>query len=304
MSNPTGEQFELTSVSGDRASRAIITEVAAGLRALEVGGEALVETYPASSLPPGGAGIVLVPWPNRVRDGVWHLHGAKQQLDLTEPSRLNATHGLLRNTAYRVEERTDAAITLAATVFPQHGYPFQLDTSVRYELTGDGIAVTHVIANVSDDAAPVAVGAHPYLRLGTVPVEDLVLTIVAGTRFEVDDRLVPVAEHPVAGTEFDLSDGVRVGDVELNDAFGGVPAGASHVLAAPDGRSVELWSDDDFTFVQAYTNREFPRNGVPSLALAVEPMTAPAGALESGTGLRWLDPGERWSLSWGIRYSG
>jgi aldose 1-epimerase len=31
-------------------------------------------------------------------------------------------------------------------------------------------------------------------------------------------------------------------------------------------------------------------------------MTAPADALNSGEGLRWLAPGETWHLSWGIRY--
>jgi aldose 1-epimerase len=304
MNRPTGEQFELVGTTGGRRSRAIITEVAAGLRALEIDGVAVTETYPETSLPPGGAGIVLVPWPNRVRDGVWHLHGAEQQLDLTEPGRGNATHGLLRNTAYRVAERAEDRITLAATVFPQHGYPFQLDTTVTYALDAAGLTVTHTIENLSDAAAPVAVGAHPYLRVGDVPVEELVLTIEAATRFEVDEKLVPVAEHPVAGTEYDLSGGVRLGDTELNDAFGGVTDGSAHRLTAPDGRHVELWRDPDFSYVQAYTNREFPRGGELGLAVAIEPMTAPAGALENGQGLRWLEAGERWSLAWGIRYSG
>ena len=33
-------------------------------------------------------------------------------------------------------------------------------------------------------------------------------------------------------------------------------------------------------------------------------MTAPAEALNSGQGLRWLEPGEEWSVAWGIRHEG
>ncbi len=279
--------------------------MAAGLRALTVDGIDLVETYPQNSSPPYGSGIVLVPWPNRVKDGIWHHEGTEQQLDLTEPKSHNAIHGLLRRTAYRVADRSDEAVTLSATVFPQHGYPFQLDTTVRYELVENGLTVTHGIVNVGDAAAPVAVGAHPYLKLGDVPVENLRLTLAATTRFELDDQFNPCAEHPVDGTEHDLRGSkARVGDLELDDGFGGVEPDATHRLTAPDGRFVELWRDEEFAFVQVFTNRIFPKNGDLGLAIAIEPMTAPANALNSGQGLRWLAPGERWSLSWGIRYSG
>ena len=37
------------------------------------------------------------------------------------------------------------------------------------------------------------------------------------------------------------------------------------------------------------------------LVVAVEPMTAPAEAFNSGRGLRRLAPGETWELHWGIR---
>ncbi|MEY2849514.1 MAG: hypothetical protein RI885_2181 [Actinomycetota bacterium] len=304
MITPTGEQFELEFTSTDRRSGAIITELAAGLRALVVDGVGLVETYPDSSLPPYGSGIVLVPWPNRVRDGLWSLDGVPQQLDLTEVERGNAIHGLLRNTAYRVVDRSPSSITLAATVFPQHGYRFHLDTSVTYTLDDDGLTVTHEVVNVGAAAAPVAIGAHPYLALGDTPVEDLTITLPATTRFEVDDRLNPTAETPVDGTSFDLRSGVRVGGLTLDDGFGGVPADAAHRLTGPDGRWVELWRDAEFAYVQVFTNRTWPRGDELGLALAVEPMTAPADALNSGDGLRWLDPGERWVVRWGIRYSG
>jgi aldose 1-epimerase len=37
-------------------------------------------------------------------------------------------------------------------------------------------------------------------------------------------------------------------------------------------------------------------------AVAIEPMTAPADALNHGVGLRWLAPGDVLSASWASRY--
>ena len=308
MHAPTGEQFRLTGTWGitsteTSTTEAIVTELAAGLRTLTVGGMHLTEPYRENAKPSFGNGIVLVPWPNRVRDGLWTLDGEEQQLDVTEPKLGNAIHGLLRNTAYRLLDRSDASVTLGATVFPQHGYPFLLETSVRYEVHVGGLSVTHSIRNRSDAAAPVAIGAHPFLRVGDAPIEDLTIEVHAGTWFEADARQNPIAEHPVNGTGYDLSSGRRVGDLSLDTAFGAMQADggvARHRLTATDGRWVELWQEADFGYVQVFTAPEFEREDGKGLAVAIEPMTAPPNALNSGEGLRWLEPKDTWTLSWGI----
>ncbi len=172
MHAPTGEQFLLTGTFGARRSEAVITAVAAGIRRFTVDGAYVTEPFAVDSAPSFANGIVLVPWPNRVDGGRWMLHGEPQQLDITEVGKNNAIHGLLRYTAYRATERSESSVTLAASVFPQHGYPFLLDTSVRYELGERGLTVTHSIRNLSHAAAPVALGAHPFLRVGDTPIED------------------------------------------------------------------------------------------------------------------------------------
>ncbi len=306
MRAPTGEQYSLRFEGDGAVVTGIVTQVAAGIRALEVGGIALVESFPEASTPPGAAGIVLVPWPNRVAGGVWELAGKTQQLDITEPKQGNAIHGLLRSTGYRLIEREPHRVVQGATVFPQHGYPFLLETTFEHRLEADGMTVTHTILNESEQAAPVAVGAHPYLRVGDVPVGELTLTIDARTRFLTDEKQIPVSEEEVAGTDFDLTQGRRVGGLAIDHGFGGVTVGADGCsvqrLEAPDGRAVELWADENFGFVQVFTPTNFAAPDGPRQAVAIEPMTAPANALNSGQGLRWLRPGERWELSWGIRY--
>ena len=268
MTLPTGEQFvlETSTASGDLT--ATITAVAAGIRTLSINGIDLVPPY-AEDLPqPMGAGTVLVPWPNRIRDGIWRHDGVERQLAITEPARNNAIHGLLRSTEYRPIARERDSVTLAATIFPQLGYPF--------------------------------------LKIGGVPTADLPRRLDAASHIEVDDRLLPTGEVPVEGTEWDFREGRRVGDVQLDDAFGelGIEDGqVLHTLTAPDGRSVSIWADDEFDYVQVFTTRAFPGEEG-DVAIAIEPMTAPAEAFNSGRGLRWLGPGEEWQLSWGIRFEG
>jgi len=302
---PTGEQHDLRLEVDGHVVEAVVTSVAAGLRGLSVDGQALTETFPASVVPPSACGITLFPWPNRVDGGRWSLDGEPQQLDLTEPSKGNASHGLLRYTAYRVVEREPHAVTLAATVFPQHGWPFQLDATVRHELVADGMVVTHTVENVGTRRAPFALGAHPFFRVGDHDVATLTVTLDAATRYVVDERGIPTGTEPVAGTPFDLSGSPRVGDLDLDTPYRDVTPDAEGLrrtrFTAPDGSATELWQDPSFGYAQVFTPRNFPRDGVVGLAVAAEPMTAPPNALATGEGLIWLEPGERWSGAWGVR---
>jgi aldose 1-epimerase len=307
MRAPTGTQFTISRSAGGSTFSATITEVAAALREFTVDGMDLTETYPVETTPPFASGIVLAPWPNRVSDGQWMLDGVVQQLDITEPDRHNAIHGLLRYSPYTVLEHLEHSVTLAATIFPQHGYQFLLDTTVRYELVDGGLTVTHTVHNAGVATAPVAIGTHPFLTIGDVPTSELTITIDAATRIHVDERLNPTAEISVEGTDYDLRDGLVLGDRFFDDAFGQVTIvdGVSrHYLTAPDGRTLVLWQDSSCGYVQVFTTQIFPkRNGV-GTAVAIEPMTAPPNAFNSGDGLRWLEPGADWSVSWGLQYSG
>jgi aldose 1-epimerase len=277
---------------------------------LTVGGIDLVEPVDVDTVAPMGCGMVLAPWPNRVRDARWQWEGETLLLDITEPSLGNASHGLLRNTGYRLLDCSAASVTLGALIAPQHGWPFLLDTWVRYVLSPEELTVTHGVTNLSAEVAPWAVGAHPYFRVGDVPSEQLSLTLTGATRLELDAQLIPVGEHPVdadpAGS-FDLRRGVAAGGLELNTAYGHL---ANHEhradiawVTAPDGARTTLWADPDFGWVQVYTPANFPRAAGPGFAVALEPMTAPPNALNSGVGLIHLEPGGSWQGSWGIRYT-
>ena len=308
---PTGHAFVLE--RGD--VRAEIGAVAAVLRSLTVRGADLTLPIPDDRAPAMCNGIILSPWPNRVRAGRWVLDGEPQQLDITEPARGGALHGLLQFADYEVTEQTPDAVTLAATIYPQHGWPFLLETWVRYELESDGLTVTHGARNLSTARAPYATGSHPYLKVGDAPIAELQLTVPASTYFAVDERLDPTAEVDVVGTPYDVRTPHRVGDLAFDTAFGGVKhadvangRGDVAWLTAPDGSRTTLWQSTDWGYVQVFTTQVMPAlDGPPDAvidAIAIEPMTAPPDALNSGQGLIWIEPGGTWEGSWGLRYSG
>jgi aldose 1-epimerase len=319
MSAFTGLQHHLlvdSTGGSSTASRstAVITELAGGLRSYAVNGIDLIETFAENASPPMAAGIVLAPWPNRIRDGSWTHDGITRQLAITEPAKHNASHGLLRFMPYRRIAGSESSVTLAATIFPQTGYPFHLETTVEYTLTPEGLTVTHGVQNVGADAAPYAVGAHPYLQIGGVPTSELTVTVNAATRILVDERQNPIGRQAVPGTAHDLRAGRLVGDLDLDDGYADVALAdgrVAHWLTAADGRALRLWGDESMRFVQVFTPRNFPTSvgldgAVPAShqAIAIEPMTAPANAFNSGDGLRWIQPGESWSVSWGISHHG
>ncbi|KQZ23468.1 aldose 1-epimerase family protein [Microbacterium sp. Root553] len=291
--SPTGIQVHLQ--LGDVSAQ--IAQVGASLRALRIGAVDLIPPYPLDAPTPSCSGVVLAPWPNRVRDGRWDDRGTERQLAITEPKFRNASHGLLRFTSYDISETASAA-TLTATIVPQTGYPYLVETSVTYVLRADGIDVTHALTNRSATAAPVALGTHPFFMIGDVDTQDLVLRVPAQTAFDTDERMLPTGSRPVDAT---LRDGIRLGDTSLDTGFADLdrdPDGlVRHSLTAPDGRRLTVWQGAGFDFVQAFTTDKYP--GQP-LAVAIEPMTAPADALNSGVGIRHLDPGETWTLEWGI----
>jgi aldose 1-epimerase len=304
MLAPSGDQYE---ISGG-GYRAVVTESGGALRLLEYAGRPLVDGFGEDEVSPGGRGQLLMPWPNRIRDGAYTFAGRDLQLALTEPSRHNASHGLVRWVAWSLEEHTPHSVSLTYRLMAQTGYPWTLDLHVIYDLSADGLTVTQTATNMSGSAAPYASGAHPYLMVGPGPVDGWELTLPASTRSLVDDRLLPVGREDVAGTPYDFRIARPIRDLGLNDAFTDLDRDAegvaTTVLSDPaTGHGVALWVDARHSWLQVFTADDVP--GRARRSLAVEPMTAQADAFRTGEDVVTLAPagesGDELSVSWGVR---
>ncbi len=283
-----------------------MVEVGGGLRTYALRGQGVLHGYPPNARCPGGRGQLLMPWPNRIRDGGYTFAGAGHQLALSEPERQNAMHGLTRWAIWSVLEQADDTLTLGCRLRPQQGWEWSLDLSVTYALTDSGLVVTPQARNVGPDAAPFGFGAHPYLSVGEDRVDEVQVCIPAAARLEVDERLLPMELGSVAGTDLDFREPRVLGGQALDTAFTNIVSDADGCwrvsLAHPlTGRVVTLWADAAaYQWLQVFTGDSLPRASRRVSGIAVEPMTCPPDAFNSGDGLIVLEPGQEFSAPWGI----
>jgi aldose 1-epimerase len=295
---PSGEQIELR--AGDQ--RLIVVEVGAGLRAYTVGGRDVLDDYAEHDMATAGRGQVLIPWPNRLEDGVYEFDGERYQLPLTEPETGNAIHGLVRWVPWSVSERDESRVELGYTLHPQPGYPFSLDLRVEYKLSGAGLRVTSTATNVGHRACPYASGAHPYLTLGTPTVDSIVLGAPGRSVLHFNERGLPLGVESVDGTEYDFRTPRTIGSTKLDNAYTDLArdaAGLARVeLSRREGPTVSLWLDETYPYLQLFTGDSQP--SVKRRSLAVEPMTCAPNAFRTGAGVLVLEPGASTTSTWGI----
>jgi aldose 1-epimerase len=299
---PSGEQFEIA--HGDR--HATIVEVGGGIREYAIGGRDVLHPYPLEAMCDGAHGAPLIPWPNRLADGRYSFVGAEHQLALTEPAKRNAIHGLLRWRSWRAVERLDQRVVMGIRLHPMTGWPFALEVSVTYALADDGLTVETRATNVGDLACPWGSGQHPYLAPGEgAKVDDCTLQLAAGVRILTDpERQLPIGRESVEGTDYDFHSARQIGSLEIDHAFTDLERDADGRawlrIGCPDGRTVQLWSDQTYPLMQVYT-ADTLAPGRRRTGLGAEPMSCPPNALGSGELIVRLEPGESHLARWGVR---
>jgi aldose 1-epimerase len=287
---------------------AVIASVGASLRVLRhsaVGRPArdLIVPFEADQVRPAYRGATLAPWPNRVVDGAYSFGGDEHRLALTEPARGHALHGLLAWTEFADRVVEDDRVVLVAVIEPQLGYPFRVEVAVEFRLDSGGLTQTVTGRNIGADAAPWGTGPHPYLVGGDGRVDDWTLTLPASEVLTVTpDRLSPVAVEAVdRHPQWDFRSPRPVGDVFIDHAFTELmrDEGLAEVrVVGADGHGVALSWDESCPWVQVHTADLTAGDANHRIGLAVEPMTCPPDAFNSGVDLIVLDPGAGAIASW------
>jgi aldose 1-epimerase len=296
---PSGTQYELAADD----YRAVVTEVGATVRQLSYAGRDLIAGFAAEEIRPVSRGALLIPWPNRIADGRYTFDGETHQLPINEVARNNASHGLVSWQPWGLAASTEDSVVLMYRLYPMKGYPFALEITASYLLGPDGLSCSVEATNLGDRPAPYGCAAHPYLVAGPGLVDEWTLELPADSVLQVsDDRKLPLDIVPVEGTMFDFRTPRKVGEAVLDHAYTDVAReeGVTTVrVTAPDGSGVLCRFGTACGWVQAFTS-DLPGTNQNRTGLAVEPMTCPADAFNSGIGLVRLEPGASHTASWTI----
>ena len=298
MIAPSGEQIEI--VHGDQ--RAVVVEVGGGLREYTLNGRHVLDGYGVDEMSSSGRGQVLIPWPNRIQDGLYSFDGQEHQLPLDDVAEQDAIHGLVRWGSWLAGDRAENRVVMEHALHPQPGYPFSLSLSVEYLLSDEGLLVRTTATNRGPRPCPYGSGNHPYLTVET-SVDSLMLRVPAHTLLRSDERGIPIGSATVQGTEYDFRRPRAIGATKLDNAFTDLDRdedGRARVeLWDPErANRLALWVDETYSYLMLFTGDALP--DVNRRSLAVEPMTCPPNAFRSGEGVIRLEPGESLTSSWGI----
>lgn len=283
---------------------AAFTSRGAALSELQWAGRDLVVPFDPDLPIPDYRGIIAAPWPNRIADGAYRWEGVVQHLPLNEPDRGTALHGLVFDRLWEVEKHCADSLTLRCAIEPSKGYPGPLSLVAEYRIDADGLHTTVTASNPGVGRVPYGVCPHPYLVAGPAPLDEWTLHLDAAEFLDVTpDRLLPLGLRPVDGHPFDFRATKIIGATEIDHAFTSIAADITDTseltITDPSGSHVGMRWDASCKWLQIHT-ADKPDAAISRRGLAVEPMTCPPDAFNSGTSLIALEPGATHSASWTI----
>ncbi|KQY48108.1 aldose epimerase [Cellulomonas sp. Root137] len=242
----------------------------------------------------------MVPWSNRIRDGVLPFGDRTWQLQRNGADG-TAIHGAARHSAWAVTDRTETRVVLELDTTGLVGvnFPWQFRAQITYALAGDKLVVATSVRNVDREPFPAGFGHHPYFQrtlspVGTsapptpgqpvleVPAQkgySLVNALASGPAGAVPQRADFRVARPLTSTFVD-------------DVLTAWEPGAPVRISYEDlGVSVDLHADPVYAHLVLYAPRKRPY-------FAVEPVTNVNNGFSlhaagvPGTGVFVLEPGE------------
>lgn len=285
---------------GEGADVVVISTLGAGLHRVRLAGSEVMPEDTEDARVGWSSGISLAPWPNRLRGGSWEFDGTTLTGECNE-AKGNALHGLVFGRDFDVVQVGPTAVTLECRLGDDAVYPFPVTIVVEYLLRAGDLAVTMSATNHHTVAVPVALGTHPYFVFGP----DSTITTSARSITENDALQIPTGSLlPPTAVGITPDEPTLLAGLVLDDCFGDLArdgTGWAHtVLRHGDGTVVDVRQDAHCPYTMIFINHSFPWAAGAAPAVAIEPQTVLANALQTGEGLHWLQPGETWGMRWGI----
>lgn len=273
----------------------------AGLNSLTLKGRNLVEPF-LPLQPEKFRGDVLAPFPNRIRDGKYAYEGVEYQLPLTEPARQNALHGFVNLRLWTLLSKSMTRAELTYELQESEFYPGTLKLQTIYEISEQGLLIEITVENIGEKTAPFGVSIHPYLIADPESKVDYwSLKMPSNKYFRVDDeRLLPI-EIETTPSNLDFRYPRQIGNTFIDHAFL-VDESLKETdieILGPSGSGVGMSYSKNLNWIQIHTaDRDGSADSRRSLA--VEPMTCPPDAFNSGIDLIHLLPAQIEKSTWKI----
>jgi aldose 1-epimerase len=158
-------------------------------------------------------------------------------------------------------------------------FPFAHELALDVTVANGMLTMCTTLAASAGDSVPVSFGYHPYLRVPRSHRQDWQIHVGAFRRLVLDEKMIPTGERePVAQRMLNLK------DVSLDDGFDALAVPPEFKANAHGtGVAVEFVRGYPYAQIYAPAGSDF---------VCFEPMTAPTNALNSGDGLRIVEPGE------------
>lgn len=243
-------------------------------------------------------GSKLSPFPNRVKAGEYNFGGTTYQLPINEVGGNNNLHAFLHNRRFQVEEikngDTQAELVLSYDYRgEEQGYPFFYKLELVYVFGNQGVSIRTNITNTDNKTIPIGDGWHPYFHFEN-GIKDVEM------KFGPAKRLSSNMGN-VLGDTHGYESGLTLDDVEIDDCFEisdeTLKLYEITLRDKTNGISVNLSQENGankYKYFQIYTPPSRKQ-------IALEPVTCPPNALNTGEGLIELQKNQNIQMSFGIR---
>jgi len=247
--------------------------------------------------------VLLVPFPNRIKDGQYAFEGKTYQLSVNQTKEQNAMHGLLFDKIFKIEslrtENNQANLILSHLYKGNNeGYPFPFNCEVSYIWDPEQfLTISVLIENTGKTALPAGVGWHPYFKFPDM-VDKLNLQLNCTHKYKVDERMIPTMETE-AFNDFQQMNWIN--ETQLDDCFALAQNKTVETKLKDEQHNIELsiiqkTGKHQYNYIQIYTPKD-------RKSIALEPMTCMPNAFNNGEGLWNLPPKEKLAVAFKLKVS-
>jgi aldose 1-epimerase len=245
---------------------------------------------------------LLYPWANRLADFSYEVAGRTVEVP-HDPARIALDenglpiHGVIggrMSWEFARAPGPDAQSLIAQLSWSEsvpdlfEVFPFRHELRYEARLADAHLTIEVTVHACGEDVVPLAFGFHPYLSLPGVARQYWLVELPEMRHLMLDARQIPTGDGEAQAAEaFELE------DREFDDGFDRVLE-PTHFSVSVPGRRAEFHFLEGYPCAQVYA----PGSGQ---FICFEPMTAPSNSLRSGSGLRLLAPGERYTAAFSVR---